>query len=113
MKKGDDPSDPSDRYNPDNRVIRPRDAATLVILDRSGTEPKVLMGKRRADLAFMAGKYVFPGGRVDPADKSVDCADALRASEASKLLIAMRGTPSPARAPAPARASASNTSVEA
>lgn len=98
MKKGDDPSDPSDRYNPDNRVIRPRDAATLVILDRSGTEPKVLMGKRRADLAFMAGKYVFPGGRVDPADKSVDCADTLRASEASKLLIAMRGTPSPARA---------------
>ncbi|MEQ1650735.1 MAG: hypothetical protein ABL898_19330, partial [Hyphomicrobiaceae bacterium] len=51
-------------------ALRPRDASTLVIVDRTGGEPRVLMGKRRDDLAFMAGKYVFPGGRVDRADRN-------------------------------------------
>jgi 8-oxo-dGTP pyrophosphatase MutT (NUDIX family) len=40
-----------------------------VIVDRSGTHPKVLMGKRNAGLKFMAGKYVFPGGRIEPDDR--------------------------------------------
>ena len=80
------------------KILRPRDAATLVIVDRSGTEPKVLMGKRRADLAFMAGKYVFPGGRVDRTDKSVSVASGLRASELEKLQVGMRGLPTATRA---------------
>jgi 8-oxo-dGTP pyrophosphatase MutT (NUDIX family) len=79
-------------------LLKPRDAATLVILDRSQSEPRVLMGKRRADLAFMAGKYVFPGGRVDPTDRSVPLADDLRPTEIAKLLIAMRDKPSAVRA---------------
>ena len=76
------------------KLLRPRDAATLVIVDRAGGDPKVLMGKRRADLAFMAGKYVFPGGRVDRADKLVAVASALRPQESAKLQVAMRGSPS-------------------
>ena len=40
---------------------RPRDAATLMLVDRSGTIPKVLVGKRHANVVFMPGKYVFPG----------------------------------------------------
>lgn len=88
----------------DGKVLRPRDAATLVIVDRSEADPKVLMGKRRADLAFMAGKFVFPGGRVDPADKAVAVASDLRASELAKLQVGMRGTPSLVRARALAAA---------
>lgn len=46
----------------------PRDAATLLILDTSGAEPRLLMGKRHLSLKFMPGKFVFPGGRVEPHD---------------------------------------------
>ena len=49
--------------------VRPKDAATLILVDRSGAVPKVLLGKRHARHKFMPGKFVFPGGRVEPADK--------------------------------------------
>ena len=49
--------------------LKPRDAATLIIVDRSGPAPKVLLGRRHAGLKFMAGKFVFPGGRMEPGDK--------------------------------------------
>jgi 8-oxo-dGTP pyrophosphatase MutT (NUDIX family) len=48
--------------------VRPKDAATLMLVDRSGSVPKVLLGRRHARHKFMPGRYVFPGGRVDPAD---------------------------------------------
>jgi 8-oxo-dGTP pyrophosphatase MutT (NUDIX family) len=48
---------------------RPKDAATLILVDRSGLTPKVLLGKRHARHKFMPGKFVFPGGRVDTADR--------------------------------------------
>ena len=47
----------------------PKDAATLILLDRSGPTPKVLMGKRHHGHVFLPGKFVFPGGSVDPADR--------------------------------------------
>jgi 8-oxo-dGTP pyrophosphatase MutT (NUDIX family) len=57
--------------------VRPRDAATLIVLDRSGPEPKVLMGRRHAALAFMPGQFVFPGGRIEPGDRRMPAAGAL------------------------------------
>jgi 8-oxo-dGTP pyrophosphatase MutT (NUDIX family) len=48
---------------------RPRDAATLILLDRSGATPKVLLGRRHTRHAFMPDVFVFPGGRLDPADR--------------------------------------------
>lgn len=48
--------------------LRPRDAATLIIVDKGETRPRLLMGRRAAGHVFMAGKYVFPGGRVEPDD---------------------------------------------
>ena len=48
---------------------RPRDAATLILLDRSGSEPKILLGKRHERHVFMPGVFVFPGGRLDPEDR--------------------------------------------
>ena len=54
--------------------IRPRDAATLILVDRSGRVPKVLLGKRHLRHKFMPGKFVFPGGGVDPTDKRMPAA---------------------------------------
>ena len=75
-----------------------RDAATLVLVDQTGAQPRILMGKRRADLAFMAGKFVFPGGRVDIADKTAPSADELTLLDIERLLLGMRGRPSAVRA---------------
>jgi len=60
----------------DNEVIvknslRPKDAATLVLVRRETGAPRILMGQRHGNMAFMANKYVFPGGRLDPADLRV------------------------------------------
>jgi 8-oxo-dGTP pyrophosphatase MutT (NUDIX family) len=93
-----DLTEPGEVLDPKQKPLVPKDAATLVILDRAGAEPRVLMGKRRADLAFMAGKYVFPGGRVDPEDKIVATSSELRAAEVTKLMVQMRGKPSAVRA---------------
>jgi 8-oxo-dGTP pyrophosphatase MutT (NUDIX family) len=56
----------------DHPYIRPKDAATLLILDREndGTV-RLLMGRRHMRHAFMPGKFVFPGGRVDPTDSRI------------------------------------------
>ena len=53
---------------PGTAAVRPRPAATLILLDRSGPEMRVLMGRRHGRHDFMPDKWVFPGGRVDPAD---------------------------------------------
>ena len=47
-----------------------RPAATVLLLREAGGELEVLMMRRGAGLAFMAGMWVFPGGRVDEADAS-------------------------------------------
>lgn len=51
----------------DGRNSRPRDAATL-ILTRGDKNLEVLMGRRADSHVFMASKWVFPGGRIDPSD---------------------------------------------
>jgi 8-oxo-dGTP pyrophosphatase MutT (NUDIX family) len=79
-------------------VMRPRDAATLIVVDSSGPAPRILLGQRRPDLKFMPGKYVFPGGRMDADDKVVESASELRPGEAEKLLVDMKGRPSTVRA---------------
>jgi 8-oxo-dGTP pyrophosphatase MutT (NUDIX family) len=51
--------------------LRPKDAATLILVRRDAHEPRILMGRRHGDMAFMAGKFVFPGGRIDPGDQRI------------------------------------------
>lgn len=77
--------------------LRPRDAATLILLDTSGQEVRVLMGRRHMKHAFMPGKFVFPGGRTDPADSRIPIAAGLHPAEESKL-IGKRTSPTRARA---------------
>jgi 8-oxo-dGTP pyrophosphatase MutT (NUDIX family) len=55
----------------------PKDAATLILIDRAGKAPRVLMGKRHHAHKFMPGKYVFPGGRLDAADRAIKPFDEL------------------------------------
>jgi 8-oxo-dGTP pyrophosphatase MutT (NUDIX family) len=65
--------------------LRPRDAATLILLNRRGDDFLVLMGRRHARHAFMPGKFVFPGGRTDPADSHIAVAEDLHPAEAESL----------------------------
>jgi 8-oxo-dGTP pyrophosphatase MutT (NUDIX family) len=65
---------------------RPRDAATLILLDRSGGTVRVLIGRRHRGHAFMPGKFVFPGGRTDPSDSRIPVAEGLHPEEEAKLV---------------------------
>lgn len=93
--------------------LRPRDAATLVLVDHGGSEPHVLMGRRRATQVFLPNKFVFPGGRVDRGDRTMSSADELPDDVMRLLLADMKGTASPARARALALAAVRETFEEA
>jgi 8-oxo-dGTP pyrophosphatase MutT (NUDIX family) len=69
------------------KVLRPKDAATLVLVRRGGDAPRVLMGQRHGNMAFMANKYVFPGGRIDPGDMRVPVASELRPEVAARAAL--------------------------
>mgnify|MGYP001765219977 CR=1 FL=1 len=93
---------------------RPRDAATLLILDRAvGGPMRVLMGRRHMRHKFMPGAWVFPGGRVDPADSRVRAADDYDPAELAKLMVEMKGPKTAARARALAIAAIRETFEEA
>lgn len=53
---------------PGARAVRPRNAATLIIVRRDRKKPQVLMGKRNSGHDFMPNLWVFPGGRIDRSD---------------------------------------------
>ena len=55
---------------PHSRPVRPRDSASLIIIDRSGSDPLFLLGKRHQKHMFMPGKYVFPGGKTEACDRA-------------------------------------------
>ena len=76
----------SDKANPSSEAILPKDAATLILIDRSGAEPKVLLGKRHDRHVFMPGKVVFPGGGVDPSDERMPVARELDKQAEMRLL---------------------------
>jgi len=52
-------ADPDEKIVPN--TLRPKDAATLILV-RRGKTPRVLMGKRHANMVFQPNKYVFPAG---------------------------------------------------
>ena len=80
-------------------TIRPVPAATMIIVDGSGSEPKVLLGRRNESHVFMPGRYVFPGGRVDPSDRKMNVAGALHELVEMRLIKRARpATSSSARA---------------
>src|SRR4051795_13147150 len=46
-------------------------ATVIVVRDRSGGPPELLMVERAGGMAFAAGALVFPGGRIDQADREL------------------------------------------
>ena len=66
--------------------VRPKDAATLILVDRSGATPKVLLGKRHHKHVFMPGKFVFPGGRAEPNDRLMPIAKPLDKNVEKQLM---------------------------
>src|SRR5689334_9575941 len=91
--------------------MRPRDAATMIIIDRATAYPKVLLGKRHHGHKFMPGKFVFPGGRVDPADRHMPVAQPLDPSTEAHLMKRLQ-RPSAAKARAFALAAIRETFEE-
>jgi 8-oxo-dGTP pyrophosphatase MutT (NUDIX family) len=49
-------------------IVPARPASTVIVL-RAGEPFEILMVRRNDQVAFMAGSYVFPGGRVDEGDR--------------------------------------------
>src|SRR5215213_9810576 len=49
-------------------IVPARPAATVIVL-READPFEILMVRRNDKVAFMAGSFVFPGGRVDEADQ--------------------------------------------
>jgi 8-oxo-dGTP pyrophosphatase MutT (NUDIX family) len=66
--------------------MRPVDAATLILMDSTDRNPRILMGRRNPNLKFMPGKYVFPGGRVDAADRRMLAMGALSPRTEMRLM---------------------------
>lgn len=68
-------------------------AATLVILrDRPGAAPELLMVERANTLAFAPGAWVFPGGRIDPGDRALAATIAPALADAPARIAAIRET---------------------
>ncbi len=67
------------------RTLRPRDAATLLVVRHDGPVPRVLMGRRARGHVFMAEKWVFPGGRLHPSDHRVAVASDLAGDTAARM----------------------------
>ena len=80
-----------DRTRESVGYVRPKNASTMILIDGSRDEPRVLMGRRNKNLKFMPGALVFPGGSVDRFDGSVPVADELSDKTAKRLTSSMRG----------------------
>lgn len=93
-------------------IRRPRDAATLVVIDRTSPAPRVLMGRRRPDQVFLPDTFVFPGGRVEASDRTFARRHALDPADVACLKLDMRGRSSDGRASALALAAVRETYEE-
>jgi len=53
---------------PTRLQVRPRDAASLILLRPGSDEPEVLMGRRVSQHKFLPDLFVFPGGGLSSSD---------------------------------------------
>jgi 8-oxo-dGTP pyrophosphatase MutT (NUDIX family) len=75
--------------------VRPKDAASLVVVRRDKDAVRVLMGERAKGHVFLPGRFVFPGGRMDVTDLRLAIATDLRPEVRAKVAAGI--TPTRAR----------------
>ena len=68
-------------------AIRPVDAASILLLDRSAEGIRVLVGRRSSRHVFMPDLYVFPGGRRDAGDRLIPVAQPLNPHAHERLAL--------------------------
>lgn len=66
-------------------LLRPVDAASVVLIDRSEGRFRVLVGKRSSKHVFMPDLYVFPGGRRDRQDSRIPVSAPLHPTATERL----------------------------
>jgi 8-oxo-dGTP pyrophosphatase MutT (NUDIX family) len=91
--------------------VKPRNSATLILIDRAHPVPRVLLGRRHVRHRFMPGKFVFPGGRIESADRSMAVYAPLHERYVARLRQRVR-RPSAAKAAAFALAAVRETYEE-
>lgn len=79
---------PSDLPPDKAPYLRPKDAASILLLDRSTDTVRVLVGKRSSAHVFMPDVYVFPGGRRDADDRTLPFGTDARPAVIDKLMRA-------------------------
>lgn len=94
----------------------PAPSATVLLLrDSTDGRIEVLLQQRHADLRFMGGHWVFPGGRVDAADANPALLARIRASLGEERLSRLRsaaGQPLPRTAAVAAHVAACRETFE-
>lgn len=76
--------------------VRPKDAASLILVRDTARGHEVLMGRRKQTAKFMPGFYVFPGGTLEQCDTKAQPATDLKSG--SEQYMAVAGKTSRARA---------------
>jgi 8-oxo-dGTP pyrophosphatase MutT (NUDIX family) len=70
--------------------LKPRDSATLILIDRAEAVPRVLLGRRHERHRFMPGKFVFPGGRIEATDRQMAMLAPLQERHLARLMRRVR-----------------------
>mgnify|MGYP001178220758 CR=1 FL=1 len=83
--------------NQNSPNVRPKDAATLILIDRKGKLPRVLMGRRHPNIKFMPNMFVFPGGRMERTDRTMPAHGVVDADSTRRLMMKVQ-RPSESRA---------------
>lgn len=83
-------------------------AATLIVVrDRPGGPPELLMVERAGGMAFAAGAWVFPGGRIDDSDRRLGEASGIEPAAVAAIRETIEETAVPVGvAPTPDRTTA-------
>ena len=84
--------------HPSHPPVPAKPAATIALLRDSPSRMEVLLLKRDRNASFVPGAYVFPGGRVDPADwtkQTLASVDGLT-TETAATRLGLVGTSPPA-----------------
>ena len=93
---GTTPGRPEEYRQQGEKAVRPRDAATLIIVQQAD-EPRILLGKRSMKHKFMPGKFVFPGGRLDYIDQRIKVPSELTNTVFTRLRREIRSNVSDAK----------------